>query len=60
MIGDYYCLAAQLAKKFIQQETWLYFRFTLSFRDLEDLLTERGIPRWEKAVRDLHRSGWRK
>jgi transposase-like protein len=22
---------------------WLYFRFTLSFRDVEDLLAERGI-----------------
>ena len=41
----------------IQQAIWLYFRFTSSFRDLEDLLAERGIPRWEKAVRDLHRSG---
>lgn len=22
---------------------WLYYRFSLSFRDLEDLLTQRGI-----------------
>jgi putative transposase len=27
----------------IQQAIWLYVRFTLSFRDVEDLLTERGI-----------------
>jgi hypothetical protein len=27
----------------IQQAVWLYFRFTLSFRDVEDLLAERGI-----------------
>ena len=27
----------------IQQAIWLYFRFTLSFRDVEDLLAERGI-----------------
>ena len=27
----------------IQQATWLYARFTLSFRDVEDLLVERGI-----------------
>ena len=27
----------------IQQAIWLYLRFTLSFRDLEDLLAERGI-----------------
>jgi hypothetical protein len=33
----------------IQQAIWLYFRFTLSFRDVEDLLAERmplsDIPR---------------
>ncbi len=27
----------------IQQGIWLYLRFTLSFRDVEDLLAERGI-----------------
>ncbi len=27
----------------IQQAVWLYARFTLSFRDVEDLLAERGI-----------------
>ena len=27
----------------IQQAIWLYYRFTLSFRDVEDLLAERGI-----------------
>ena len=27
----------------IQQSIWLYLRFTLSFRDVEDLLAERGI-----------------
>lgn len=27
----------------IQQASWLYLRFTLSFRDVEDLLAERGI-----------------
>ena len=27
----------------IQQAIWLFVRFTLSFRDVEDLLTERGI-----------------
>ena len=26
----------------IQQAIWLYARFTLSFRDVEDLLAERG------------------
>ena len=27
----------------IQQAVWLYARFTLSFRDVEDLLAERGV-----------------
>ena len=27
----------------IQHAIWLYFRFTLSFRDVEDMLAERGI-----------------
>jgi transposase-like protein len=27
----------------IQQTIWLYVRFTLSFRDVEDLLAERGV-----------------
>ena len=37
----------------IQHAVWLYFRFSLSYRDVEDLLAERGIdvsyetvPRW--------------
>jgi len=27
----------------IQQAIWLYFRFTLSYRDVEDMLAERGF-----------------
>ena len=27
----------------VQHAVWLYFRFTLSLRDAEDLLAERGI-----------------
>jgi transposase-like protein len=27
----------------IQQAVWLYARFALSFRDVEDLLAERGV-----------------
>ena len=30
----------------IQQAIWLYLRFTLSLRDVEDLLAERGVRRW--------------
>ena len=27
----------------IQHAVWLYLRFTLSYRDVEDLLAERGL-----------------
>jgi putative transposase len=33
----------RLPPEIIQQAIWLYLRFTLSFRDVEDLLAERGI-----------------
>jgi hypothetical protein len=35
----------------IQEAIWLYLRFTLSFRDVEDLLAERGIVVSYKTVR---------
>ena len=35
----------------IQQSIWLYIRFTLSFRDVEDLLAERGIAISYETVR---------
>jgi putative transposase len=35
----------------IQQAIWLYVRFTLSFRDVEDLLAERGILVSNETVR---------
>ena len=37
--------------EFIQQAIWLYVRFTLSFRDVEDLLAERGISVSYETVR---------
>jgi transposase-like protein len=33
----------RLPPEIIQHAIWLYIRFTLSFRDVEDLLAERGI-----------------
>lgn len=33
----------RLPPALIRQAVWLYFRFTLSLRDVEDLLAERGI-----------------
>jgi transposase-like protein len=35
----------------IRHAVWLYFRFTLSFRDVEDLLAERGIDVSYETVR---------
>ena len=35
----------------ISQAIWLYHRFTLSFRDVEDLLEERGILVSYEAIR---------
>ena len=35
----------------IQQAIWLYVKFTLSFRDVEDLLAERGIVVSHETVR---------
>ncbi len=30
-------------REIVQRAVWLYVRFTLSFRDVEELLAERGI-----------------
>ena len=35
----------------IQHAVWLYFRFTLSYRDIEDLLAERGLDISYETVR---------
>ena len=35
----------------IRQAVWLYFRFTMSFCDVEDLLAERGIDVSYETVR---------
>jgi putative transposase len=35
----------------IHQAIWLYLRFTLSFRDVEDLLAERGLAVSYETVR---------
>ncbi len=37
--------------KIISHAVWLYHRFTLSFRDVEDLLAERGIIVSYEAIR---------
>jgi putative transposase len=35
----------------IQRAVWLYLRFTLSYRDVEELLAERGIEISYETVR---------
>jgi len=42
----------------IQHAVWLYFRFTLSLRDVEDLLAERGIEVSYETVRCWSREIW--
>ena len=39
----------------IRYAGWLYFRFTLSIRDVEELLAQRGIEASREAVRCLTR-----
>ena len=35
----------------ISHSVWLYHRFGLSFRDVEDLLAERGVTMTHEAIR---------
>ena len=35
----------------IKQAIWLYYRFTLSYRDVEELLADRGIEVSNETVR---------
>lgn len=37
--------------EFISHAVWLYFRFSLSFRDVEELLAQRGIVVTYETVR---------
>jgi transposase-like protein len=39
----------------IHQAIWLYLRFTLSLRDVEDLLAERGVALSYETVRRFQR-----
>ena len=38
-------------QEIIAHAVWLYFRFNLSFRDVEDLLAERGVVVTYETVR---------
>jgi hypothetical protein len=41
----------QFSAELIRHATWLYLRFTLSYRDVEELLAERGIETSYETVR---------
>jgi transposase-like protein len=41
----------QFPAEIIRHAVWLYLRFTLSFRDVEDLLAERGLDVSYETVR---------
>jgi putative transposase len=41
----------RFAAEIISHAVWLYFRFTLSFRDVEELLASRGVIVSYEAIR---------
>ncbi len=41
----------RLPKEIIADCVWLYFRFSLSFRDVQELMLERGIAVSHQAIR---------
>ena len=43
--------AASLPGEIISHAVWLYFRFVLSYRDVEELLAERGIAVTYETIR---------
>ena len=48
----------QFPPKIIRHAVWLYLRFTLSYRDVEELLAERGLDvSYETIRRWVHKFG---
>jgi hypothetical protein len=45
----------QFPPEIIRQTVWLYLRFTLSYRDVEELLAERGLDISYETVRESMR-----
>ena len=43
----------QFPPAIIRHAVWLYLRFTLSYRDVEDLLAERGLDESGMGVEEL-------
>ena len=49
----------QFPPEIIRNAVWLYLRFTLSYRDVEDLLAERGLDvSYETLRRWVLKFGW--
>ena len=46
-----YILACRFPKAIIQHAIWLYLRYTLSLRDVEELLAERGVIVIDETIR---------
>jgi len=46
----------QFPPEIISHAVWLYHRFSLSFRDVEDLLAERGVMVTYEAIRQWCRT----
>jgi putative transposase len=51
MAHDHLVRRHQFPPAIIRHAVWLYVRFTLSYRDVEDLLAERGLDVSYKTVR---------
>ncbi len=50
-MGKNSCSGYRFPPEVIHQAIWLYLRFTLSLRDVEDLLAERGVAVSYETVR---------
>jgi putative transposase len=51
MMNKIICRGYRFPPEIIQRATWLYYRFTLSLRDVEELLAERGIEVTYETIR---------
>ena len=47
-----------LSRRNISHGVWLYYRFPLSYRDVQELLFERGIDVTHEAIRQWCRQVW--
>ncbi len=51
------CRRHQLSPEITRHAAWLYLRFTLSYRDVEELLAERGLIRYRDVEELLAEQG---